>query len=86
MSEIKPSIKLVKYFSVEYALIIDCINEIYVYEFNGQYWLTNTRNNAGVIILVPKEQVDEIFNNEKEDLLKVLYATETEIKTIKLLK
>lgn len=86
MSETKPSIKLVKYFSVEYALIIDCINEIYVYEFNGQYWLTNTRNNAGVIILVPKEQVDEIFNNEKEDLLKVLYATETEIKTIKLLK
>lgn len=86
MSETKPSIKLVKYFSVEYALIIDCINEIYVYELNGQYWLINTRNNAGVIILIPKEQIDEIFNNEKEDLLKVLYATETEIKTIKLLK
>ena len=79
-------IKLIKYFSVEYIQFVECINEIYVYEFDGLYWLINTRNNSGVIKLVPKEQVDEIFNNEKDDLLKVLYATETEIKTIKLLK
>ena len=86
MSEIKPSITLVKYFSVEYIQFVECINEIYVYEFNGLYWITNIRNNSGGLRLIPKEQVDEIFNNEKEDLLKVLYATETEIKTIKLLK
>ena len=86
MSEIKSSIKLIKYFSVEYALIFDCIKEIYVFEFNGQYWITNIRNNSGGLKLIPKEQVDEIFNKEKDDLLKALYATETEIKTIKLLK
>lgn len=86
MSEIKSDIKLVKYFSVEYARIFDCINEIYVFEFNGLYWITNIRNNAGGLRLIPKEQVDEIFNKEKDNLLKALYDTDTEIKRIKLLK
>ena len=86
MSEIKSDIKLVKYFSVEYIQLIDCIKEIYVYELNDVYWIANTRNNSGGLRLIPKEQVDEIFNKEKDDLLKALYDTKTGIKTIKLLK
>lgn len=89
MSEIKSdSIKLVKYFAVEYTQIVDCIKEIYVYEFNGHYWITNVRNNSGALRLIPKEQVVEIFKKETDELLKALYDTEIgikEVKTIKLL-
>ena len=87
MSEIKSdSIQLVKYFSVEYMVFVNCIREISVENRNGVYWLVETRNNLGTMRLIPKEQVDEIFNKEKDDLLKALYDTETRIKTIKLLK